>query len=469
MASLPEINLRTSLLAPTPLLLPKTKSKSLPSTSASASEELPAGISSEDINDALVNERDAQQPLHPQNLIVTGGLGLGGFGIVVEVGALSSSSSSLSVDPHDRFAMKCLPKSRYRRAKDRQGLGLELSILTMRKPSRFLLSCQLAFETPSHIFLVTDILSGGDLFFRLDQTIDQGREGLEEDQARTILAEVSLGLIHLHRCGFVHRDIKIENVMIANDGHAKIIDFGLAAKIPADETTMRMKPDSTTICMAPEVFTKNIGGRFTDWWAMGILGYELLTGRSPWSSLTDIAQLTAEITTSTVYPPQGVSESASRFISGLLQKSVNDRLGTRSDADVLVASFFSKVDWEATRRGEGPPAFIPRQGEVTIFAEDAQAAIESYYGEVANLEQKQRPVYLRLDLVQAVRAPPVKLNKTAVVGVLVRRRSSWKQRRREAVETHRRAALVVLRAVMRLGLLHRPKLLNGGVAAAESN
>jgi p90 ribosomal S6 kinase len=170
----------------------------------------------------------------------------------------------------------------------------------------------LAFETTSHVFIVTELLSGGDLYFRLDEMACKGQEGFQEDVARIVVAEIALGIVHLHKMGFLHLDMKIENVMIDRAGHTKIIDFGLAVEIPAgadNDEGFKLDNETTRTLLytSPEMLTQHIVGRFSDWWSLGVLTHELFTGRSPWSTLTDKAQIRKEIRTHEVDVPEGVN------------------------------------------------------------------------------------------------------------------------------------------------------------------
>ena len=123
-------------------------------------------------------------------------------------------------------------------------------------------------------------------FFKV-RRIKATNSGFAEAVAKVLLAELVLGLEHLHAHHFVHRDIKVENVMLNAAGHVKLIDFGLARDVPQlDEP---LSPSGSLIYMAPELLRESQGGRHTDWWAVGVLAHELLTGRTPWSSLTDKA------------------------------------------------------------------------------------------------------------------------------------------------------------------------------------
>lgn len=92
--------------------------------------------------------------------------------------------------------------------------------------SPWLTSMKYSFQDAQHLYIVMDFFPGGDLF-----SIIEKEEGLDEAAVRFYLAEVAAGLNDLHRLGFVHRDVKPENVLIARSGHVRLVDFGVAARV----------------------------------------------------------------------------------------------------------------------------------------------------------------------------------------------------------------------------------------------
>ena len=105
--------------------------------------------------------------------------------------------------------MKVLSKAKAIKARDRERILDEIHLMTRLPPSPFLQRCHDAFESPSRIFMIVDYIAMGDLFSHLATRLERNQAGFTEDEARILLAEVALGLEHLHSHGYVHRDIKV--------------------------------------------------------------------------------------------------------------------------------------------------------------------------------------------------------------------------------------------------------------------
>jgi serine/threonine protein kinase len=298
-------------------------------------------------------------------LRVLGGLGMGGFAVVVSV---------LHLGTGETLAMKVIAKESAVRPKDRMRIAQELNILRELPPCPFISHCHFAFESPSSIFFVMDLCTGGDLFYHLEKSTMQGVMGLGEETSKMILAETASGLIHLHSNHIVHRDIKVENIMLDRSGHVKIIDFGLTRKIKSEVD--RFTPTGSLIYMAPELLHAKVGGRFTDWWAFGVVAHELLTGRSPWSSLTDKVIIRSEIKSLKLTFPSSMSPSASELLKGLLEREPSRRLGSGHIQEVIAAPFFSDIDFHALWRGELPGVLI--SDTVCVRRDDNESALACY-------------------------------------------------------------------------------------------
>ena len=169
--------------------------------------------------------------------------------------------------------------------------------------------------------------------------------------------------------------------MLGSNGHVKLVDFGLACKIEDDAFEITTSPLGSLIYMAPELLAENVAGRHTDWWAVGILAYEIMAGRSPWTNVSDKQLTRQEIIETRVFPPLSLSPTAGMFICSLLKHDRSKRLGATDELELRLAPFFSSIDWEATESHQAPPAFVP--GSECIVTEESEEALHIYIMEEA--------------------------------------------------------------------------------------
>jgi beta-adrenergic-receptor kinase len=193
-------------------------------------------------------------------------LGRGGFGEVY--GCRKRDTGAM-------FAMKQLDKKRLKKE------GQEMSVIHERNvlaemTSKFVTNLKYAFHDKDTLYLVMDLMEGGDLAFHLKQC-ESGR--FTEAQARFYGAEISLGLAHLHSHSFIYRDLKPANVLLSSSGHARISDMGLVRDC---SKTWPSAQCGTHGYMAPEVLLDNTSyGLAADWFSLGCTIYELLVGVTP--------------------------------------------------------------------------------------------------------------------------------------------------------------------------------------------
>lgn len=141
-------------------------------------------------------------------------------------------------------------------------------------------------ETENNYYLITDLVSGGEMIDMVE-----GSRGLPESQVRKYITQILTALQHLHQNGLVHRDLKVENLLLDEDGDIKIIDFGLSNFMPGFGENPEVDSDKTgltTQCgspayAAPELLAKRVYGNKVDVWSCGVVAYALLTGRLPYT------------------------------------------------------------------------------------------------------------------------------------------------------------------------------------------
>jgi serine/threonine protein kinase len=269
----------------------------------------------------------------------------------------------------------------------------------------FVLRCHLAFETPTTVNMVCDLVEGGDLYFHL-KFLERTRyqQGFFETQAVGILAELVLALGHLHRHNFLHRDLKIENIMLDGNGHVKLIDFGLACELTRNAASKN--PDVPAgLYHPPEMLRvkpqERRVGCFTDWFSLGVVAFEVLMGVAQWSNLDtyyeDVEDAVQKLCTR---PPYTIrTKNAGPFVARLLSRNYKRRLGTKGTAQVMKDPFFAGVDWEEMAEGRSTPGYVPdnfsmrevcKQRECAESLEKYRTFVEAQQAESSKPQQQSR-------------------------------------------------------------------------------
>ena len=190
-----------------------------------------------------------------------------------------------------------------------------------------ILSLQHYFEDDDRVYLVMELCSRGEVYSLLKRRREAGEEAcLSEGEARAVLRDVVAGLRFLHSRGIIHRDLKLSNILLAEDGQAKIADFGLAVSASTSNSTDDCE---RTICgtpnyLAPEIVGKRRYGRAADIWSLGCLLYSFLTGRPPFDS-PDLPSTFERVRNLDYHVPGHISAPARDLITRLLCPNPSDR------------------------------------------------------------------------------------------------------------------------------------------------
>jgi len=285
-----------------------------------------------DICQAVVNP---QEKLGPDDFELLKVLGKGGYGKVFQVRKRTGR------DQGKILAMKVLRKATIvRNQKDTAHTKAERNILEAIK-FPFIVDLLYAFQTGGKLYLILEYLSGGELFMHLE------REGVFlEDTASFYLGEISLALEHLHQEGIIYRDLKPENILLDQVGHIKLTDFGLC-KESVYHTDMTHTFCGTIEYMAPEILTRHGHGKAVDWWSLGTLMYDMLTGAPPFCSDNRKKTIDKILKGKLVLPPYLTAE-ARDLLRKLLKRHPQSRLGGGSDdaAPLKAHPFFRHINWK---------------------------------------------------------------------------------------------------------------------------
>jgi serine/threonine protein kinase len=292
----------------------------------------------------------------PEDFEILKLIGKGTFGQVFQV---------RKRDTRRIYAMKVLSKKVIVQKKEVAHTLGERNILvrTAMADSAFIVGLKFSFQTPSDLYLVTDYMSGGELFWHLQR---EGR--FQEARAKFYIAELILALQHLHDHDIVYRDLKPENILLDANGHIALCDFGLSkANLTENATTNTFC--GTTEYLAPEVLLDEHGyTKMVDFWSLGVLVFEMCCGWSPFYA-EDTQQMYKNIAFGKVrFPRDALSTEGRNFVKGLLNRNPKHRLGATRDAEELKAHpFFADVDWEALHKKNVVPPFKPKlKGELDV-------------------------------------------------------------------------------------------------------
>ncbi|XP_039124244.1 probable serine/threonine protein kinase IRE [Dioscorea cayenensis subsp. rotundata] len=284
----------------------------------------------------------------------------------------------------DFFAIKVLKKADMIRKNAVESTLAERNILiSVRNP--FVVRFFYSFTCKENLYLVMEYLNGGDLYSLL-----RNLGCLDEEMARTYIAELVLALEYLHSVNVIHRDLKPDNLLISCDGHIKLTDFGLSkvglinstddlsgpdvsssilagdhepmpASIRAEKRDQRQKQSAigTPDYLAPEILLGMQHGPTADWWSVGIILYELLVGIPPFNAEHPQKIFDNIMNRDIPWPkvPEEMSYEAHDVIDKLLMENPVQRLGATGAGEVKRHPFFANVNWDMLSRKKA--TFIP--------------------------------------------------------------------------------------------------------------
>uniref|UniRef100_A0A8C7IHW7 non-specific serine/threonine protein kinase n=1 Tax=Oncorhynchus kisutch TaxID=8019 RepID=A0A8C7IHW7_ONCKI len=228
------------------------------------------------------------------------------------------------------------------------------------------ISLSLSLSRSPSQYLVMDYYVGGDLLTLLSKFGDR----IPEDMAQFYLAEMVMAIDSIHRMGYVHRDIKPDNILLTAEGHIRLGDFGSCLRVQEDGMVHSSLAVGTPDYLSPEILRAVEGGGGygpeCDWWALGVCAYEMLQGTTPFyaESISETYAKIMNFQEHFEFPPSGpeVSNMARSLIMGLICER-EDRMGAGGSGDFRGHPFFCGLDWGSLH--ELPAPFEPEVSNAT--------------------------------------------------------------------------------------------------------
>ncbi|KAI8619463.1 kinase-like domain-containing protein, partial [Chytriomyces sp. MP71] len=299
------------------------------------------------------------------------------------------------------YALKYINKLQCIRMRAIQNIFRERCILEdINHP--LIVNLRYAFQDDYHMFMVLDLMEGGDLRFHLDK-----HGGFPEHIIRAWAAEIVFGIIYLHSKNVLHRDLKPDNVLLDAAGHAHLTDFNIAVNF--GDRRMLKSHSGTLAYMAPDILLDKGYLWQIDWWSAGVILYELFYGKRPFRAASN-AELGRAIKAGAFVfhshnqvtkQPCPISSEFRSLLSGLMTVDRDARLGCgpAGTREVMAHPWFRGIDWAAVGEKRMTPLYIP----------DSQKA--NFDMNLEEDEQKQDDEYLQY-------RPKLRQNKTALANEL---------------------------------------------------
>ncbi|KTW26197.1 hypothetical protein T552_03089 [Pneumocystis carinii B80] len=269
-------------------------------------------------------------------------VGRGSFGKVMQVRKIDTSCI---------YALKTIRKAHIvSRSEINHTLAERTVLAQINNP--FIVPLKFSFQSPEKLYLVLAFVNGGELFYHLQR---EGRFDLE--RSRFYAAELLCALECLHNFNVIYRDLKPENILLDYIGHIALCDFGLC-KLNIAESEKTNTFCGTPEYLAPELLLGQGYTKVVDWWTLGVLLYEMLTGLPPFYN-ENTNEMYRRILQDPLRFPDDIDKEARSLLAGLLTRNPEKRLGNLGAAEIKSHPFFSSIDWKKLYTKKIQPPFKP--------------------------------------------------------------------------------------------------------------
>ncbi|KRZ14460.1 Rho-associated protein kinase 1 [Trichinella zimbabwensis] len=256
------------------------------------------------------------------------------------------------------YAMKVLNKFEMIKRADSAFFWEERDIMAYADPM-WIVKLHYAFQDLKYLYMVMEYMPGGDLV-NLMANYD-----VPEKWAKFYTAEVVLGLDAVHSMGYIHRDVKPDNMLISASGHVKLADFGTCVKMGPDGLVRCSTAVGTPDYISPEVLrsqgSEGVYGRECDWWSVGVFIYEMLVGETPFYATSLVATYSKIMNhqSALTFPDDvSISDAAKDIICKFLSNR-NVRLGRQGVAEIKSHPFFVNDEWDWNTIQNTRPPVVP--------------------------------------------------------------------------------------------------------------
>ncbi|XP_047017641.2 protein kinase C epsilon type [Ictalurus punctatus] len=268
------------------------------------------------------------------------------------------------------YALKIIKKDRILADNTIDNTLMERRILVLASKNPYLTHLFSCFQTTHYLCFAMEYVNEGNLSHHIPCP-----GGFDEPRSQFYAAEISCALMFLHRNEIVHRDVKPENILLDADGHCKLADFGICKEVLQD---VKMTFCGSENYVAPEMIQGQKCSTSVDWWALGVLMYEMLTGCRPFDD-EDWLKLCESIIEDEPEYPLSLSKNAVSILKAFLKKDPKTRLGCeksrfrRKEEAIRVHPFFKTINWVLLEQKKITPPFKPlitTKTDVTNFKEE---------------------------------------------------------------------------------------------------
>ena len=259
------------------------------------------------------------------------------------------------------YAMKELSKSKIKINKQEENSKSERDLM-IELTSPFIVNIKFAFQDETKLYIVSEFLQGGDMFYHMHHSTIN----FTESTVKFYIIELILAIEFLHENNVIYRDLKPENILMNFEGHIKISDFGLSKKLE------NQKDKAYTLCgtlqyLAPEILKNKGYDKSVDWWSLGCIYYEMLTGNLPFK--TNGNKINLDVFEEKIDFDENMNPLLINLISQLLNVNPKKRLGygAQDAKKIKEHQYFNDVDWNKYLNKEIEPPFVPKlEGELDL-------------------------------------------------------------------------------------------------------